>query len=87
MVYVDCMKTTIDISDNLLLKVKDLAKQEKTTIRELTEEGLDLVLEKHSRRETKAVEPVVVGGEGLSAEFRGKSWSAIREEIYRGYGG
>jgi hypothetical protein len=80
------MKTTIDISDNLLSRAKELARKEKTTLKELTEEGLQIVLSKRSKRLSRKVKPVVFRGQGLSSEFRGKSWAEIREEIYRGYG-
>jgi len=80
------MRTTIDISDNLLNRAKELARKEKTTLKELTEEGLSLVLKEHTSRQPRAIEPVVFDGQGLSEEFRGKSWAEIRDEIYKGYG-
>ena len=80
------MKTTLDISDNLLNRARGLARKEKTTLKELAEEGLREVLAKRSARPAHRVKPVVVNGQGLSAEFRGKSWAEIRDEIYRGYG-
>jgi ornithine carbamoyltransferase len=80
------MKTTIDISDHLLNRAKELARKKKTTLKELTEEGLALVLSEHSSRTPRAVEPVVFDGQGLSKEFRGKSWAEIRDEIYKGFG-
>ncbi len=80
------MKTTIDISEHLLLQAKALARAEGTTLKNLTEEGLELVLTKHASREGRQARPVVCGGKGLSAAFQGKSWSEIRDEIYRGYG-
>ena len=80
------MKTTIDISDHLLRRVKILAREEETTLKELTEEGLELVVERHTSRRHQTVEPVVFGGQGLSPEFNGKSWAEIRDEVYRGYG-
>ncbi len=84
--HISEMKTTIDISDHLLRRVKALASKEETTLKELTEEGLELVVERHSSQGTHAVKPVVFGGQGLSPEFKGKSWAEIRDEIYRGYG-
>ena len=53
------MKTTIDISDHLLRRVKALAREEETTLKDLTEEGLELVLERHSSRGPHVVKPVV----------------------------
>ena len=80
------MKTTIEISDHLLEKAKSIARSQKRTLREIAEEGLALVIEKHCQRQEQAIEPVVFGGDGLSPEFKGKSWAEIRNEIYRGYG-
>jgi len=80
------MKTTIDISDHLLQRAKDLAQDENTSLKELTEQGLELVIEKHLSRKPHVVKPVVFDGQGLSPVFKGKSWAEIRDEIYRGYG-
>ena len=84
--YIVTMKTTMDISDSLLRRAKAVARRENTTLRSLTEEGLELALARRASRARPAIEPVVFGGEGLSTEFRGRSWSEIRDEIYRGYG-
>ena len=86
MVYIVSMKTTMDISDSLLRRAKAVARRDNTTLRSLTEEGLELALARRASRPRPAIEPVVFGGEGLSPEFRGRSWSEIRDEIYRGYG-
>ena len=80
------MKTTIDISDNLLNQAKQLARKEKTTLKELTEEGLQLVLSRRNQHSFRKIKPVIVNGTGLSPAFGGKSWAEIRDEIYRGYG-
>ena len=80
------MKTTIDISENLLSRAKELARKEKTTLKELTEEGLQLVLLRRGRGSPRKIKPVVFQGQGLSAAFHGKSWAEFRDEIYRGYG-
>jgi hypothetical protein len=86
MVYPCGMKTTIDISDHLLNRAKEVARREKSTLRELTEEGLELALAKRASRISRRVKPVVFTGQGLSPEFRGKSWAEIRDEIYKGSG-
>lgn len=80
------VKTTIEISDHLLRRAKELARREATTLKELTEEGLTLVLERHRTQEVRTVKPVTFDGEGLTGEFRGRSWAEIRDEIYKGYG-
>jgi hypothetical protein len=80
------VKTTIEISDNLLNRAKELAAREKTTLKELAEEGLELVLSRHGHGTPARIKPVVVQGQGLSAALKGKSWAEIRDEIYRGTG-
>lgn len=81
------MKTTIDIADSLLSEAKRVARTESLTLKNLTEEGLRLVLEKRSRGQGKKVQPVVVNGKGLSKEFQVGGWDAIRSAAYKGHGG
>ena len=80
------MKTTIEISDSLLLRAKQLAKEQNLTLRSLTEEGLRKVIEERSSRKIRKVEPVTFRGKGLSREFEGESWSRIRDAAYEGRG-
>jgi len=80
------MKTTIEIADDLFERVQRLARQEKTTFRSLTEEGLRKVL-KEKRGSPRKLPPLVtVGGGGLTDEFENATWDKIRDEIYRGRG-
>lgn len=46
-----CMRTTIDLSDPLVARVKRLMLKRKTTLRALVEEGLRRVLEDDRARE------------------------------------
>ena len=81
------MKTTIEIADDLLQRAQHVARKEKTTLRALTEEGLRLVLkQKQAKAKKWKWKPVVVGGGGLTDEFKNASWDKIRDEIYRGHG-
>ncbi len=80
------MKTTIDISDSILRKAKQLAREQNVTLRSLTEEGLQKVIEERSSRGPCRVSPVTFRGEGLSPEFRGATWERIREAAYDGRG-
>jgi hypothetical protein len=79
------MKTTIDIADELFRRGKRVAKRENSTFKELVEEGLHLALQKHEERKPFKWNPVTVKG-GLSPEFEGKGWEAIRDAIYEGRG-
>ena len=74
------MKTTIDIADNLLLRAKARAREEKVTLRTLIEQSLARTLDEGAP--VVVVRPVTMGGEGLDPEFEGASWDKIREAIY-----
>ncbi len=80
------MKTTIDIADNLLHQIKELSRREQTTIRDLVEEGLDLVLNRYGTLTSYRAEPVIFTGDGISPEFQNASWEIIRDAAYHGRG-
>ena len=81
------MKTTIEIADDLFERAQRVARQEKTTFRSLTEQGLRLVLkEKQAMTAKWKWRPVVVSGGGLTDEFKNAPWEKIRDEIYKGHG-
>ncbi len=80
------MKTTIDIADSLLTRAKSQAAHEGVTLKSLTEEGLQLVLNERAKRKGKTIRPVTVGGSGLQPEYADADWSAIRAAAYEGTG-
>jgi hypothetical protein len=80
------MKTTIEISDHLLRRAKQVAQREGRTLRELTEEGLEAALRARERHGAYRVKPVVMNGRGLSPEFQAAGWDRIREAAYQGRG-
>jgi len=80
------MKTTIEIADDLFERAQRLAREQKTTFRSLTEQGLRLVLKERQGKPRKLPPLVTVGGKGLNSEFRDAPWEKIRDEIYRGRG-
>ena len=85
--YPVAMKTTIEIADDLYQRVRRLAREQKTTVRALTEAGLRLVLSGKQRRRPRQLPPLVTyGGSGTHEEFRNWQWQRIRDEIYRGRG-
>ena len=65
--YHHCMKTTLDINDQLLADAKTLAAQQRTTLTRLIEEGLMLRLRAHAAGESgaKLRLPVFKGRGGL----------------------
>ncbi len=84
--YILGMKTTIDISDSILLKAKQLAREQNVTLRSFVEEGLRKVIEERSARGPCQVRPVTFRGEGFSPEFQGATWARIRDAAYEGRG-
>ncbi|HEY1615935.1 MAG TPA: type II toxin-antitoxin system VapB family antitoxin [Rhizomicrobium sp.] len=82
------MKTTIDVSDQLLREARRLADREGVTLRAVVERGLNRVIGE-TRRSAPAfkLRDVSFAGNGLQAEFREASWETLRKEMYRGRGG
>jgi hypothetical protein len=80
------MKTTINIADDLFERIQQTAKEEDTTFRALTEQGLRLVLKERRSKPRKLPPLVTVRGRGLSDEFKDSTWEELRDEIYRGHG-
>ena len=74
------MKTTIEISDNLLIRAKKRAREKHITLRSLIEESLAASLDQPLP--TKRVVTLTFKGKGLSRDFEGASWEEIRYEIY-----
>ncbi len=81
------MKTTIDIADNIMERSRQLARSEKTTLRDLVEEGLLLVIDRRTQSKRPKIKPVTVKGNGLTDAFAKASWSQIRQAAYEGHGG
>ena len=74
------MKTTIEISDNLLARAKARARAQHITLRSLIEESLAVTLDLHLP--AIKVAPVTFKGNGLSRDFADASWDKIRDAIY-----
>lgn len=80
------MKTTIDIADNILEQSRRLARKNKTTLRDMVEEGLLLVSERYQKAMSVDLHPVTVKGTGVRKVFRDVSWEKIRHAAYQGHG-
>jgi hypothetical protein len=81
------MKTTIDISDSLLLEAKKLSAQRQITLRSLVEQGLREVIAKQKADQKFKLRKAGFRGNGLQDEFRGEGWQKIRATAYEGHGG
>lgn len=82
------MRTSIDIPDGLFARAKQLAQARKTTLRELTIEGLEVVIERHRRQQTKfRLRDGSFGEGGLAEGLDETDWERIRDLAYEGRGG
>ena len=80
------MKTTVDISDALAEEAKAHARKENTTLRELIEAGLRLILRSRAQREPFRLRDASFQGRGLQAEYRDADWQRLRDTAYEGRG-
>lgn len=80
------MKTTVEISEELLHTAKETARRERTTVRALIEEGLRWAVAQR-RRPRYRMRDASVGGQGLQEGMKEGSWEQIRDLIYEGHGG
>jgi hypothetical protein len=79
------MKTTVEISDELLQQAKEYAARKGIPMREVIELGLQLALSsKNISSRPFKLKTVTTKGEGLICDG---DWSAMRSLIYEGHGG
>lgn len=81
------MKTTLEVTDALLSRVKVLAAREGTTVRALVEEGLRRILDERKGRGPFRLRHASFAGNGLQPGQREGDWAEIRQMIYEGRGG
>jgi hypothetical protein len=81
------MKTTIEISDALLMQARQLAVQRGASLRSLIEQGLRQVVAEKPPSTDLPLRRATFKGEGLQAEIRGASWDRLREMAYEDHGG
>ena len=81
------MKTTIEISDAILRRAKQLAARRNTTLRELIEAALRDALEREMpRARPREVKTHTFRGHGLQPGLSWEEWSTIRDLAYEGRG-
>ena len=76
------MKTTVNLPDELVREAQELARRERTTLRELIETGLRAVVKQRSSESPFVLADASVDGRGLQPAFRGAPWEQIRDTIY-----
>jgi hypothetical protein len=77
------MKTTVNLSDELIHEAQELARRERTTLRELIETGLRTVIKQRTGEHEFVLEDASVDGHGLQPAFRGVPWEQVRDAIYQ----
>ncbi len=81
------MKTTVDIPQSLLDEAKELAANNRTTVKALVEEGLRRVIGEHQGSKMFRLRKATFKGKGLQTDMAGATWEAMRERAYEGRGG
>ena len=84
MVWYACsMKTTVEISDDLVMEAKRYATEYGLTLRAVIENGIRSTLRAEKRTQVPfRLRDASVGGSGLQPEFRDETWSTMRRAAY-----
>lgn len=78
------MKTTVELSDDLLQRSRRLAQREGSTLRALLEDGLRLALKARERSAPAApFQMLTFEGDGLSEEYQRRG---LHQAIHASYG-
>ncbi len=72
------MKTTIDIADALFREAKFIAAAERTTMRNLVEEGLRLAIARHEGGESFKLREASFPGTGMRPDVSQETWDGSR---------
>ena len=80
------MKTTIEISEQLLREAKKVAARDRTALRTLVEQGLRHELSQRKKPSSFRLRKASFKGKGLQADAVGLRWDQIRELAYSGRG-
>lgn len=75
------MKTTLDLSEALVVAAKALAARQHTTLTQLVEEGLHLRLKEQGTRKKKVRLPVYAGRGGLQPGVDGLSNASLLRAV------
>lgn len=81
------MKTTVEISDNLLEEAKRLAAREGTTVKALIEQGLRQIITAKKKPGAFHLRKASFKGQGLQPGVSTATWDQIRDMAYEGHGG
>lgn len=77
------MKTTVELSDQIATELKAKLRSRGLTMKSGLHEAIRMWLDEPRKpKRSISLDGVTVGGQGMSPEFEGKGWDAIREAIY-----
>lgn len=76
------MKTTVILPEALVREAQEIARRDRTTLRDLIETGLREVVKERSIEPHFVLRDASVPGNGLRPEFREGRWPQIRDAIY-----
>ena len=86
-IVANCVKTTFNLPEPLLVQAKALAAQRGTTVRAIVESGLRQVIEQSTNDQKPfKLRQASVSGTGLQAEAQGLSMSQLIDMSYAGRG-
>ena len=77
-----CMKTTLDLHDELLVRAKRHARDTGSTLRAVVEDGLRQVLHAASSPRTYVLPDLRAGDAGAGDPLEQYAWPDLRELIY-----
>ena len=80
------MKTTIEISDDLMRAAKALARKQGTTLKSIIERGIRTTLKEEQQGSQYQLADKSVKGKGLQDGLRQATWADIRDAAYRDRG-
>ena len=86
MIWLTHMKTTVEISEDLFARTREVAQREGTTLRALIEEGLRVALARREQKASYEWPDLSVAGEGLAPEIEEGTWEPLHDRIYTGRG-
>ncbi|MGH6636438.1 MAG: type II toxin-antitoxin system VapB family antitoxin [Gammaproteobacteria bacterium] len=78
------MKTTVEIDDALVVRVRKHARRTGRTMRSLVEEGLRRCLEAERPAKRYELPDLSVGNAGGPNPLEARPWQDLRDEIYEG---
>lgn len=74
-----CMRTTVDLNDELFRKAKQRASEEGVPLRSIIERALRTLLDMPSKQQTKYRLKLKSHGGGLRPAVNLENWSALRD--------